>query len=39
MGYEAAHFNAAFVHAGDTVLLESDVTDRDIYGRLLRYVW
>jgi len=39
MGYEATHFNAAFVHVGDTVLLESDVTDRDIYGRLLRYVW
>ncbi len=39
MGYEAAHFNAAFVHVGDTVLLESDVADRDIYGRLLRYVW
>ena len=30
--------NAALV-AGATVLLESDVSDTDRFGRLLRYVW
>lgn len=38
-GEEAAAFAAALLPAGATVLLERDVTDRDQFGRLLRYVW
>jgi len=36
--YEATAANAELV-AGETVLLESDVSDTDRFGRLLRYVW
>ncbi|GEM_PF-1822338 len=39
LGYEATHFNNQFVHVGETVFLERDITDRDIYNRLLRYIW
>jgi len=35
---EATAANAELV-AGETVLLESDVSDTDRFGRLLRYVW
>ena len=38
MGREAALANAALVE-GRTVVLERDVSDRDRFGRLLRYVW
>ena len=38
MGREASAANKAMVEGRD-VLLERDVTDRDRYGRLLRYVW
>ena len=38
MGKEATEANAALVD-GQTVLLETDVSDTDDYGRLLRYVW
>jgi micrococcal nuclease len=37
-GGEATEANSVFV-AGRTVTLESDVSDRDRYGRLLRYVY
>jgi micrococcal nuclease len=37
-GTEAAAANAALV-AGQTVVLERDVSDSDQYGRLLRHVW
>jgi micrococcal nuclease len=38
MGQEASAANAALVE-GREVVLESDVSDTDQYGRLLRYVW
>ena len=38
MGPEASRANAALV-AGQTVVLERDVSETDQYGRLLRYVW
>jgi len=38
MGHEAAVANAALVE-GRTVVLERDVSERDRFGRLLRYVW
>jgi micrococcal nuclease len=38
MGKEASAANAALVE-GETVVLETDVSDTDRYGRLLRYVW
>lgn len=38
MGQEASAANAGLVE-GREVVLESDVTDTDQYGRLLRYVW
>jgi endonuclease YncB( thermonuclease family) len=38
MGREASAANAALVE-GHEVLLETDVSDTDQYGRLLRYVW
>ncbi len=37
-GLEASKKNKELVQ-GKTVLLEKDVTDKDQYGRLLRYVW
>lgn len=37
-GREASAKNAEYV-AGRSVLLEKDVSERDQYGRLLRYVW
>lgn len=37
-GVEASAANASLV-GGRTVLLERDVSDRDQFGRLLRYVW
>ena len=38
MGHEAAVANAALVE-GRTIVLERDVSDRDRFDRLLRYVW
>jgi micrococcal nuclease len=38
MGHEASAANAALV-AGREVVLERDVSDRDRFDRLLRYVW
>jgi micrococcal nuclease len=38
MGPEASRANAALV-AGQTVVLEKDLSETDQYGRLLRYVW
>jgi micrococcal nuclease len=38
LGPEASAANSALV-AGKTVLLESDVSETDQYGRLLRHVW
>ena len=37
-GPEASRFNQKLVF-GKRVILEKDITDRDRYGRLLRYVW
>ncbi|MEC9014662.1 MAG: thermonuclease family protein, partial [Chloroflexota bacterium] len=37
-GAEASRFNQQLV-SGKPVILEKDTTDRDRYGRLLRYVW
>ena len=37
-GPEASRFNEELV-AGRQVLLEKDMTDKDRYGRLLRYLW
>ena len=38
-GMEASDFTKSLVGEGDIVWLEPDVSDRDQYGRLLRYVW
>ena len=37
-GPEASQFNKELV-AGRQIILEKDITDKDRYGRLLRYVW
>lgn len=39
MGKEAAKFTASWVKPGDTVSIAFDVQQRDIYGRLLGYVY
>ncbi|MBN1285280.1 MAG: thermonuclease family protein [Anaerolineae bacterium] len=39
LGYEAADFVKQFIHEGDTVILEKDISEYDIYDRLLRYVF
>jgi endonuclease YncB( thermonuclease family) len=39
LGYEATEFHRTMVNEGDTVILEKDLTETDIYGRLLRYIW
>jgi endonuclease YncB( thermonuclease family) len=39
LGYEATHFIEQYTPAGSTVYLESDISDRDDFDRLLRYVW
>jgi micrococcal nuclease len=38
LGREATDFNRELLDRGD-VLLEADLTERDRYGRLLRYAW
>ena len=38
LGQEATDANKALL-AGDTVLLEKDITDADHYDRILRYIW
>ena len=39
LGYAATHAMARLAPVGRTVYLESDLRDRDDYGRLLRYLW
>ncbi len=36
---EAAHFNESLLKSGKWIMLEKDVSWRDRYGRLLRYVY
>ena len=38
-GIIASDFTKSLLHPGDDVWLESDVSDTDKYGRLLRYIW
>ena len=38
-GYEATEANKTFVQEGEVVVLQRDISETDIYGRLLRYVW
>lgn len=38
-GFEASEANQAFVHEGETVVLQRDISEVDVYGRLLRYVF
>ena len=38
-GFEATEANKAMVKVGATVLLQRDISETDIYGRLLRYVF
>lgn len=38
-GAEATEFMKALLPEGTTVYLEQDISDRDRYGRMLRYVW
>ncbi|MBN1642372.1 MAG: thermonuclease family protein [Anaerolineae bacterium] len=38
-GYEATEANKGFVSEGQTVVLQRDISETDMYGRLLRYVW
>lgn len=38
-GREASNYTKSLVGPGSVVWLESDVSDTDRYGRLLRYVW
>lgn len=39
LGFEASEANASMVKVGETVILEKDISETDIYDRLLRYVW
>ncbi len=39
LGYEATDYLKSMLQVGDTVILEKDISDVDIYNRLLRYVW
>ncbi len=39
LGFEATEANRALVPEGSTVILQRDISDTDVYGRLLRYVW
>ena len=38
-GQVASDYTKSIVNAGDIVYLQSDTSDTDQYGRLLRYVW
>jgi endonuclease YncB( thermonuclease family) len=38
-GFEATDANRQFVPEGSTVVLQRDLSETDIYGRLLRYIW
>jgi micrococcal nuclease len=38
-GFEATEANKSFIAEGETVVLQRDISETDIYGRLLRYVW
>ena len=39
LGFEATEANRSFVPEGSRVLLQRDISETDIYGRLLRYVF
>ncbi|GAB4571784.1 MAG: hypothetical protein Kow0077_09440 [Anaerolineae bacterium] len=39
LGYTATQMTTQMLPPGTTVYLESDIRDRDDFGRLLRYVW
>ena len=39
LGYEAGDANLALVGEGTTIVLQRDISETDIYDRLLRYVW
>jgi len=39
LGFEATDANKALVGEGEKVILQRDVSETDIYDRLLRYVW
>jgi endonuclease YncB( thermonuclease family) len=39
LGFEATEANRSFVPEGSPVLLQRDISETDIYGRLLRYVF
>jgi micrococcal nuclease len=38
-GFEASEANQAMVQEGSVVVLQRDISETDIYGRLLRYIW
>jgi hypothetical protein len=38
-GFEASDANRELVPEGSTVILQRDLSETDIYGRLLRYIW
>jgi len=38
-GFEATEANQALVHEGARVVLQRDISETDVYGRLLRYVF
>lgn len=39
LGYEAHEHLLTMIQPGDTVVLETDITDQDVFDRKLRYVW
>ncbi len=38
-GFEASAANRKLVPVGATIVLQRDISETDIYGRLLRYIW
>jgi len=39
LGYEAGDANRALVGEGTTIVMQRDISETDIYDRLLRYIW
>jgi len=39
LGYEAGDVNLGLVGEGTTIVMQRDISETDIYGRLLRYIW
>ena len=39
LGYEAGDANLALVGEGTTIVMQRDISETDIYDRLLRYIW